>query len=111
MLDVAVIPNFSVKLVMAALFRCLFFPLLLLCVGGSNPNRLEIHSDMYSFLVQSLFALSNGFLISLGFMHAPTLIPETLEAQEKSSEILTLSLSSGLLCGSLLSFPVAELTS
>jgi Nucleoside transporter len=111
MVDIAKISNFSTKLVLAAMFRCLFFPLLLLCVGGTDPDRLQIHSDIYSLVVQGLFALTNGFLISLGFMHAPTLIPGNQEAQEKSSEILTFSLSCGLLCGSLLSFPVAELTS
>lgn len=128
--------NFSTKLVVAACLRCLFFPMLLLCVGGDdaaayvhadddNTNhllgtttsiitaatgqRMQIESDVYSILVQSLFALSNGFLISLAFMHAPTLIPATPSSQEKSSEILTLALSFGLMCGSLFSFVVSKL--
>ena len=104
---------FSAKLVMAACARCLFFPLLLLCVGGGDRDvddaRFQIQSDVYSLTVQTLLAVSNGLLVSLAFMHAPTLIPSTPDSQEKSSEMLSFALSFGLLSGSLFSFPVTKL--
>ena len=105
--------HFSAALVLAACARCLFFPLLLLCVGGGdtgvNNARFQIQSDFYSLVVQALLALSNGLLVSLAFMHAPTLIPSTPDNQEKSSEMLSFALSFGLLSGSLFSFPVTKL--
>jgi len=120
-------PNLSAKLVIATCVRCLFLPLFLLCVGGkehatsndlngygddndyySHSAQIRIHSDAYSFLVQAGLALSYGFLVTLAFMLSPTLVSGTT-AQEKSSEILTLSLSLGLLVGSLLSFPITKL--
>ncbi|CAB9496935.1 Equilibrative nucleoside transporter 3 [Seminavis robusta] len=105
--------NVSFKLVMASIARFLFFPMLLLCVGGSSSSSHHgIPSDFYSVTVQALFALSNGALITLAFMHAPSLLPATVPgANEKSSEILTLSLSLGLFCGSLFAFPVSKLAS
>lgn len=115
------IRNMSAKLVMAACARCLFFPLLLLCVGGDDNHnstvgdddhdaRVRIQSDLYSLVVQALLALSNGLLISLAFVHAPTLIHPAIPAsQEKSSEILTFALSFGLLSGSLFAFPVTKM--
>ena len=104
--------TFSATLVMAACARCLFFPLLLLCIGGGDGNDLShnVEDGQDARLrIQSLLALSNGFLISLAFMHAPTLIPATAASQEKSSEILTFALSFGLLSGSLFSFPVTKM--
>jgi Nucleoside transporter len=105
------ISNLSYKLVFAACGRCLFFPLLLICASGSQANKdsLDIPSDFYSFAVQAMFSLTNGGLISLAFMHAPTLLPNAPGAMEKSSEILTLCCSLGLLCGSLFAFPVSHL--
>jgi Nucleoside transporter len=105
------ISNLSYKLVFAAIGRCLFFPLLLICASGSESSKDSLHipSDLYSFAVQAAFALTNGGLISLAFMHAPTLLPDATGAIEKSSEILTLCCSLGLLCGSLFAFPVSHL--
>ena len=107
------INNLSYKLVVAACGRCLFFPLLLLCARGSsltsNDTLLIVHSDLFSFAVQAMLALTNGGLITLAFMHAPTLLPNTPGTMEKSSEILTLCCSFGLLCGSLFAFPVSKL--
>ena len=105
--------RYSLMLVVAACTRCIFFPLLVSCVSGENSSgnhaRLQIESDVYSLTVQALLALSNGLLISLAFMHAPTMVPPTPASQEKSSEILSFSLSLGLLTGSLFSFPVTKL--
>jgi Nucleoside transporter len=105
--------SWSAWLVSCALARFLFFPLLLWCTAESNGvMRGLVHSDFYSIVVQSLFAVSNGLLVSTAFAFAPTqLPPEVPMAQERSSEFLTLSVSLGLLCGSLLSFPVLQLAS
>lgn len=103
------IRDLSTKLVAAACLRFLFFPLLFLCTGGSNPDRLQIHSDLYSEVIQFAFAISNGFVLSTAFVHAPSLVPHTTDMQERCSEILNFSVAFGLLCGSLFSFPVAQL--
>ena len=96
------------KLVMGALLRFLCFPLLSLCVGGTS-HRAEIPSNLFSIMVQILFATSNGFLVTLAFIYAPTVLPSNTHAQERSAEILNFSLSLGLLSGSFLSFPVSQI--
>lgn len=102
------IRNLPTKLVAASSIRLLFFPVLFLCNGGSRLNRTYIHSDIYSLTVQFAFAVSNGFLLSASFVHAPSLIPNTSHTQERMSEILSFAVAFGLLCGSLLSFPVSS---
>ena len=102
------IQDLSTKLVAAACVRFLFFPLLFLCTGGSDPDRVQIHSDFYSEAVQFAFAVSNGFVLSTAFVHAPSLVPHTSDMQERCSEILNFSVAFGLLSGSFISFPVAK---
>jgi hypothetical protein len=99
----------STKLLVASCLRFAFFPLLFLCVGGSNPDRWQISSDLYSQLIQFAFALSNGLLLSMAFVLAPTLIPSSIEMQERSSEFLSFAVAFGLLCGSLFSFPISKI--
>ena len=94
------------KLVSGAFLRFLCFPLFSLCLGGSS-DRVQIPSNFYSLLVQILFGVSNGFLVSLAFIFAPTTLPPTSHVQERSAELLNFSLSFGLLTGSFLSFPVS----
>ena len=116
----------SMKLVVGALFRGVFFLLFLLCVtsndvpiGDDNSNNsqtrhsllFKIHSDFYSFIVQFLFALTNGLLISYSFMYASNQVQHTTDMQERSSEMLTFAIGFGLLSGSLLSFPFTDLAS
>lgn len=97
------IVGLSTKLFVFAISRGLFCGLFLFCTASKMAFH-AIPSDMFSFLVQFTFALSNGCLVSLAFMHASKLIPNTGAMQERSAEILNFSLSFGLLCGSLLSF-------
>ena len=117
--------NMSTKLVVGALFRGIFFLLFLLCVtssdGGNDSDNTQthpqhsllfkIHSDFYSFVVQFLFALTNGLLISYSFMYASNQVQHTTDMQERSSEMLTFAIGFGLLSGSLLSFPFTNLAS
>jgi equilibrative nucleoside transporter 1/2/3 len=102
----------SLKLVVGALLRFAFFPSLFLCVG-SNKNAfhdIQIDSDLYSMTVQILFAISNGFLVTTAFVHAPSLLPRSTHVQERSSELLTFAVAFGLLSGSLFSYPVSKLS-
>lgn len=97
------------RLVQGAVLRFLCFPLLGLCVGGSaDSHRIEIPSDLYSFVLQVLFGTSNGFLVTMAFVYAPTVLPSTTHVQERSAELLNFSLSLGLLSGTFLSFPVSQ---
>jgi solute carrier family 29 (equilibrative nucleoside transporter), member 1/2/3 len=97
------IVGLSTKLVVFAISRGLFFGLFLFCTASKMAFH-AVPSDIFSLLVQFTFALSNGYLVSIAFMHASNLISNTGAMQERSSEILNFSLSFGLLCGSLLSF-------
>jgi hypothetical protein len=110
------IRHMSLKLVIAAVCRFLFFPLFLFCVAGdaaegltssSSSSRMVIESDVYSLAVQFFFAFTNGILISCSFMHAPHLVTGSM--QERASEMMTFAVSFGLLSGSLLSFQFSEL--
>ena len=92
--------HLSRKLVLGACLRFLFFPLFSLCSG--------MKSDFVSWLVQICFAMSNGLLVNLSFVHAPELIPAIPHVQERSSEILTFSVAFGLLTGSILSYQVVS---
>lgn len=103
------IQHVSRKLVVCSLSRLIFFPLFLLCMARDSAYaNAEIHSGLYSLLVQALFGIGNGMITTLSFMHAPTLLPPVAETQTRASEILNLALSFGLLCGSIFSFPFSR---
>jgi Nucleoside transporter len=97
------------NLVAASWLRCVFFPLLYYCRGGSNHDRIHVPSDVYSYTVQFAFAVSNGSLLSAAFGHAPTRIPAKPEMQERMSKILSFAVAFGLLCGSFFAYPVTQL--
>lgn len=100
------------RLVAASFLRVAFIPLLLSC-NSVYSDRFHIPSDLYSFLVQMAFAVSNGLLLTASFAQAPTLITTSngIESQmnQRMSEILSFAVALGLLGGSLLSFPVSNL--
>ncbi len=97
--------NFSLKLFVAALARFIFFPLFLLCNVPGKSISVLIDSDSYFFILLLIFAVSNGLVVTLAFMHAPQLLPSNNdEMQEVASTILTFAVSIGLLSGSTLSF-------
>ncbi|GKZ00533.1 hypothetical protein MPSEU_001005700 [Mayamaea pseudoterrestris] len=106
----------SKRLVLGALLRVPLALLLFTCLGASQRVfPFVVPSDLYSFAMQFLFAASNGFLVTLAFAHAPSLLEVTGSnlnsgaQQERMSEILSFSLSLGLLVGSLCSYPVSKL--
>mmetsp|Transcript_31226 Transcript_31226/g.33541 ORF Transcript_31226/g.33541 Transcript_31226/m.33541 type:complete len:688 (-) Transcript_31226:205-2268(-) len=101
----------SQKLVMGALLRTLFLPSFLLCsttIGGSSESSsMVIRNDFFSLAVQLLFAISNGLLISTSFLWFSQLVgTEDSTLHKRASDIMTFSLSFGLLCGSFLAFPL-----
>jgi Nucleoside transporter len=97
------------NLVAASWLRCIFFPLLYYCRGGSNHDRIHVPSDVYSYTVQFAFAVSNGSLLSAAFGNAPTRIPAKPEMQQRMSKILSFAVAFGLLCGSFFAYPVTQL--
>lgn len=98
----------SNRLVQFSFFRFLFLPIMAICPAQHDLIVEPILSDSFSLMIQLVFAVSNGMLTSLTFMHAPALVPATPHAQAKSSEILNFALSLGLLCGSAFAFPYIE---
>ena len=106
------IRHLSRKLVMCATLRILFLPLFLMCTSTfDGENNIGIRNDFFSLLVQSLFAVSNGILISTSFIWSPQLVGTNSNLQERASELMTFSLSFGLLSGSFLTFPVMQFAS
>lgn len=95
------------QLIPYALSRCILFLLFAMLPSSSQSKTsiTPIPSDMLSFAVQATLAASNGFLISWSFLVAPSCISKQNDNEPIiSSEILNLSLSLGLLAGSMLSF-------
>jgi Nucleoside transporter len=114
-LSLSRIRNLSNKLIMGAAVRFIFFPLFFMCVGGSRDGRagtetqgFVVHSDFYSILIQSLFSITNGLLLTTAFAHAPSLLANVTHVQERSSEILNFAVVFGLLIGSLVSVPIVH---
>jgi len=102
---------FSCQLVWLSIARFLLIPMLLLCYSSksASTNLLHdfiLHSDVYSWIVQLLLAVTNGMLTSLCFSHAPRVVPSTARGQQISSSILNFAMSAGLLFGSSFSFVV-----
>jgi hypothetical protein len=102
----------SQKLVAGALLRVLFLPAFLMCSTTiGSESSIVIRNDFFSLSVQLLFAVSNGILISTSFMWFPQLVGTDSTLQKRSSEIMTFSLSFGLLSGSFLAFPFLRFAS
>lgn len=95
------IPNLSPKLLMAAVIRFAFFLFFALCASSTNAT-VFIPNDVYSFLVQWTFAVSNGCLLSACFVHAGSLVTDN---SRSVSELLNLAVSLGLFAGSMVSIP------
>lgn len=86
--------------VIYALLRLLFIPAYLLC--NINGREGIIRSDIFYMLIHLLFGLTNGHLGSSGMMTAPDYVQDHEKAA--TGGFMTLVLSLGLTCGSLLSF-------
>jgi hypothetical protein len=110
--------NVSNKILHLAGLRLVFFPLLLICSTSMDSIvfGLTIHSDVYSFMIQLLFAMTNGYIIATSFAQAPKLLllvqhdVEGQQQQERMSEILSCAVNFGLFSGSILSLLVTHVT-
>lgn len=117
-------------LVGASLLRFAFFVLFLFCHSDHHATSTatwEIQSDAYSWILQLLLAITNGYLTNVAFCLAPTLVMAKVavavaqdeksspvvvveaEAQQIASAVLNFAMSLGLLCGSFASFYYLEL--
>mmetsp|Transcript_12484 Transcript_12484/g.31432 ORF Transcript_12484/g.31432 Transcript_12484/m.31432 type:complete len:595 (+) Transcript_12484:51-1835(+) len=106
------IRHMSRILVVSAMLRVLFLPLFLVCNStlGSESN-IVVRNDFFSLLIQLLFSVSNGILVSTSFMLSSQLAGSDSSLQERASEIMTFSISFGLLSGSFLAFPFLKFAS
>lgn len=95
------------KLVWASLLRLAFIPVFFLCFSRKSLYKdVAIHSDLFSWLVQFVMAVTNGVLTTVSFSVAASLIPMEENLQQIASSILNLSLCLGLVAGGLLASPV-----
>lgn len=99
-------------LVVGALLRVLFLPAFLMCSSTLGDNSsFVVQNDFFSLLVQLLFAVSNGVLVSTSFVLSSQMAGNNTTLQERASEIMTFSISFGLLSGSFLAFPFLRFAS
>ena len=104
-IDFERISNLSSKLVWASVARIfVFFCLFLSCEARRN-RWIVVESDLYSWSIQFLFAVTNGMLTNVAFCYAPTLIENRTKPQQVASAILNLALTLGLTVGSFFSVP------
>lgn len=97
------------KLAVCATLRVAFLPLFLMCnTTIAGDSSMVIPNDSFSLLVQLLFAVSNGLLVSTAFMVSPRLVGPSPTTQERASEIMTFSVFFGLLSGSFFAFPILQ---
>jgi hypothetical protein len=97
------------KLAVCAILRVAFLPLFLMCnTTIAGDSSMVIRNDFFSLLVQLLFAVSNGLLVSTAFMVSPQLVGSSPTTQERASEIMTFSVFFGLLSGSFFAFPFLQ---
>lgn len=110
----------SKKLFYYSSVRLVFFPLIFMCPTSIESVRIgwTVHSDVYSMIVQLLFAMTNGYVIATSFAQAPKLllavqqeVVEGQQQQERMSEILSCAVNVGLFSGSIISLLIAQLTS
>jgi equilibrative nucleoside transporter 1/2/3 len=92
----------SKKVVRGVLVRLVFIPAFMLCnVSGSVLPDVFQH-DAWPFLFMTLFSYTNGLLVTLSMMIAPTLVH--FEDKKAVGSMMTFLLSTGVLAGSCASF-------
>lgn len=94
----------------ASCCRVIFVPLFLLCnlveVGESLVPVVFKHVA-FPIVFMVFFAITNGYITSLEFMLAPTLVEKRL--QDSAGRMMCFFASAGLLSGSMMSFPLHAL--
>jgi hypothetical protein len=85
--------NLSSKLVLSSIARFIFFPFFLFCAAqNSQFSALVAQSDIFSWTIQFLFAVTNGALTNIAFCCAPGLVENRTHPQQVASAILNFSL-------------------
>jgi hypothetical protein len=108
------VKNLSKKLVWASVIRIFFFFFLFLfCKAQKNRYKgyMIIDNDLYSWSIQFLFAITNGFLTNIAFCYAPSLVENRTHPQQVASAILNFAMTFGLTIGSFVSGPFLEFAS
>ncbi|XP_065665093.1 equilibrative nucleoside transporter 1 [Hydra vulgaris] len=83
--------------------RILFIPLFLMChFENGSPLTYIFKNDYWPIIINSLFALSNGYLGSLCMMFGPKLV--SAEYSETAGTMMSFFLTAGLTAGACLSF-------
>ena len=98
------------RLLGLVLTRLVCIPLFIACHSayGAASAQLLGSSDAFPVGLMLVFAITNGWLTSSAFVHAPSEVPEAYSSQAAALMVLFLNL--GLLLGSLLAFGVHGLT-
>eukprot|EP00537_Pseudo-nitzschia_pungens_P003792 CAMPEP_0172361488 /NCGR_PEP_ID=MMETSP1060-20121228/5298_1 /TAXON_ID=37318 /ORGANISM="Pseudo-nitzschia pungens, Strain cf. cingulata" /LENGTH=625 /DNA_ID=CAMNT_0013083743 /DNA_START=154 /DNA_END=2031 /DNA_ORIENTATION=+ len=100
--------NLSSKLVWASTVRTfLFCFVFLFCRARTNRFRdwIPVDNDVISWIIQFMFAVTNGLLTNIAFCYAPSLVENRSHPQQVASAILNLAMTFGLLVGSFFSGP------
>jgi hypothetical protein len=88
------------------MLRVTFFGAFLFCQAKSNRlSAWVIQNDWFSWSLQFVFAWTNGFMTSVAFCYAPTIVENKTNPQQIASAILNFALSFGLLVGSFFAGP------
>lgn len=96
-------PKFTAqKVFVYSLLRVLFVPLFFYC-SKNQASSFPILQDLFYALLQFLFGLTNGHVISISFMKVPEELTDDME-REAAGGFTNIFVSAGLTLGSILSY-------
>ncbi|KAK8384503.1 hypothetical protein O3P69_009356 [Scylla paramamosain] len=81
--------------------RIIFVPLLMLCHGEEKSFPTIFYHDAYYIVINLLFSISNGYIITLTFIYYQTLVND--DELEMGGAIMVAMVGVGLVAGSLIS--------
>lgn len=81
--------------------RIIFVPLLMLCHGDEKSFPTLFYHDAYYIVINILFSVSNGYIITLTFIYYQTLVND--DELEMGGAIMVAMVGVGLVAGSLIS--------
>ena len=92
-------------LVLFAVLRFIFIPLLLLCNLSPDDRKVTqvlIESDVFFLIIHALMSVSSGYMVTIAMINAPLMV----EDKDKSvvGSLMVFMLVFGLLSGAALSF-------
>lgn len=96
------------QVAMGTLLRFIFIPAFMLCNVTGSVFPVVFRHDVWPFLIMALFSYTSGLLATMSMMIAPTLV--SFDDKKVVGAIMTMLLSTGLLCGSLCSFLILRVS-